>query len=352
MLALFPYFGPEETGGVQLSGQLAWAGLQAAFNDTRPRPHLFSFGAPAQQLQDEQITFVTSKRQAISAALRHGGAVHTVLIWHIGLLKLLPFFRSRGGRVILFLHGIEVWRRQDWLTQQLLKRVNLFLSNSDYTWQRFLSHQPGLTTAPHRTVPLGAGEAPASIGPGPDQPPAALIISRLAKDEDYKGHRQLIEVWPQVMKQIPAARLWIAGKGNLQHELARMVNDRGLQENIRFWGFISETQKEALLERCRCLVMPSRGEGFGLVYLEAMRLGRPCLVSTIDAGQEVVRPPEAGLAANPDDQQALTGGLVQLLRNGPHWDELSANARRRYLDNFTTAHFQQRLVAAIRPYLQ
>jgi len=76
--------------------------------------------------------------------------------------------------------------------------------------------------------------------------------------------------------------------------------------------------------------MPSRGEGFGLVYLEAMRLGRPCLVSTMDAGREVVNPPEAGLAANPDNQEELVSAVCRLLADRAEWRQWSAQARRRY----------------------
>jgi glycosyltransferase involved in cell wall biosynthesis len=93
--------------------------------------------------------------------------------------------------------------------------------------------------------------------------------------------------------------------------------------------------------------MPSRGEGFGLVYLEAMRLGRPCLVSTHDAGQEVVRPPEAGLAADVDNPRELANALCRLLEDGPEWQAWSEQARKRYLSAFTARHFQARLLQAL-----
>lgn len=99
--------------------------------------------------------------------------------------------------------------------------------------------------------------------------------------------------------------------------------------------------------RCRCLALPSRGEGFGLVYLEAMRMGRPCLVSTLDAGREVVNPPEAGLAADPDDLRELTDAACELLNAGPQWERWSDQARRRYEATFTAEDFQNRLLAAL-----
>jgi glycosyltransferase involved in cell wall biosynthesis len=93
--------------------------------------------------------------------------------------------------------------------------------------------------------------------------------------------------------------------------------------------------------------MPSRGEGFGLVYLEAMRLGRPCLVSKEDAGHEVVNPPEAGLAVDPGDSEELTKAVVRLMSDGDEWREWSHRARLRYETHYTAEQFQMRLLRAL-----
>jgi glycosyltransferase involved in cell wall biosynthesis len=122
-----------------------------------------------------------------------------------------------------------------------------------------------------------------------------------------------------------------------------------LAERVRFFGAVSEAGKEELLARCRCLAMPSRGEGFGLVYLEAMRMGRPCLVSNDDAGREVVNPPQAGLAVNLGDPQLLSRAIVELLTPGARWESWSAQARLRYETQFTAEHFRQRLLSAFSP---
>jgi glycosyltransferase involved in cell wall biosynthesis len=129
--------------------------------------------------------------------------------------------------------------------------------------------------------------------------------------------------------------------------LEQLARARGLSGRVCFFGQVSEEQKLDLIARCRCLAMPSRGEGFGLVYLEAMRMGRPCLVSDQDAGREVVNPPEAGLAASPDNPQQLAVATAQLLTAGPEWDRWSSQARRRYEAQFTARHFSERLNAAL-----
>ncbi|MFV9507624.1 MAG: glycosyltransferase family 4 protein [Oscillochloridaceae bacterium umkhey_bin13] len=329
-------------GGVQLSGQIALEGLR-----NTALTHLLAYGPGSSQYVTADTAIVGSQAAAIHAALAMQPRHDRILVWHIGLLKLRPFLRTLAP-TYLFLHGIEIWRKHDPLTRLLLRRVDHFLSNSDHTWQRFLGYYPHLRARPHTMVHLGL-EAPAPLlPPPPSDPPAALILGRIARAEDYKGHRELITAWSLVRRVVPTAQLWIAGDGDLRPELEVLAQAQGLTDAIHFFGRVSETQKQDLLASCRCLAMPSRGEGFGLVYLEAMRLGRPCLVSDADAGREVVNPPEAGLAVDPTDRSALATALIRLLHPGPQWHAWSAQARTRYETHFTAAHFQQRLLEALR----
>jgi phosphatidylinositol alpha-1,6-mannosyltransferase len=173
------------------------------------------------------------------------------------------------------------------------------------------------------------------------------MLGRLARSEDYKGHREMINAWPLVLERVPSAKLWIAGAGDLRPTLDENIQRLRLQEHIKFWGLVSEIEKEELLTRCRCLAMPSRGEGFGLVYIEAMRMGRPCLVSVLDAGREVVNPPEAGLMADVVKPEELADAVCRLLTPGRLWDDWSRAAQRRYESLFSAAHFQDRLMDAL-----
>jgi phosphatidylinositol alpha-1,6-mannosyltransferase len=339
VLGLFPGLHAEVIGGIEVSGRVAWEAVTLAAG--RGRCRLISTGGPAGRLG------LRSKLGAIAAASRGRWSAGTVLVWHLGLLKLLPFLRVGDARIVVFLHGIEAWRRPDWLTRRLLGRVDLFLSNSQHTWDRFTACNPASAGAAHRVTYLGLGSPPAQSPPPPGSVPVALMIGRLVRAEDYKGHREMIAAWPQVRAELPGAELWIVGDGNLRPDLEREARRGGVGGHVRFWGQVSEAEKEARLLQARCLALPSRAEGFGLVYLEAMRLGRPCLVSLADAGQEVVAPPEAGLAVDPRDTGALAAATVRLLTTGPEWSRWSEQARRRYGRHFTADRFQARLLASM-----
>jgi len=347
VLLVAPCLHDRRYGGVQKIGQIAWEAI--AGSGTMERSELLCYGrncARNGRRSGDGERCVASKLAAALAALRLRGRADFILVWHLHMLQLFPLLWRSGARVGLFLHGIECWRKPGADLERWLPRVDFFLANSRYTWERFVQNNPRWSRSEHFIAPLGIGEA-VPAAPVPQGRPAAFVVGRMDRSEDYKGHRQLIQAWPGVLEHVPEAELWIAGSGDLQPELARLVEAGQLGHRVRFYGAISEEEKEQLLTNCRCLAMPSRGEGFGLVYLEAMRLGRPCLVSTLDAGREVVNPPEAGLAVDPDDPRAVADAVCRLLAPGEEWDRWSSSARRRYESCFTAAAFQRRLLQAL-----
>ena len=264
----------------------------------------------------------------------------TTLFMHLGLTKFLLFGRCLG-KVKVFLHGIEAWRVLPWWHKRVLRKVDHFLSNSQFTWDRFLYFNPEFAHVKHDVVHLGIGEACEYALPDKEVP-AALIIGRMSKSEDYKGHRELISIWPEVRKIVSNAELWIVGTGDLKPDLERLAQGR---DGIRFFGKVDEDTKQDLLRRCRFFAMPSRNEGFGLVYLEAMRQGRPCLVSDCDAGREVVA--QCGIEVNSDDHYKLCACVVQLLRSENNGNLIGKLAYRLYSEKFTSNMFLERFSKSV-----
>src|SRR5258705_511962 len=256
VLGLFPAFQNGRLGGIEESGRLGWDSITSTTNAA-----LVYYANPAAYKLGEKYH---TRLQTVAAVLKIKSQPQTLLVWHVGLMKLVPFIRQHPGKVFLFLHGIETWKKHRWLTRRLLNRVDVFLSNSEFTWQKFLEYNASFHQSRHLRVSLGTGETAAAVAIPRDSPPAALMVSRLAVSEDYKGHREVIAAWPSVQRSNPLAELWIAGDGDLRAELEHAVRELRLEDAVKFLGKVSEEQKHDLLKRCRCLVMPSRGEGFGL----------------------------------------------------------------------------------------
>lgn len=355
-VGLFPDLAKDQIGGVQTSGRLTAQALrELAGTHTRAgrleqvrlleyRPRVLAGGKITRRGPNR------ARASAVAQAVAMPASTRLVLVWHLDLVPLLTVLRTRRATVTVFLLGIEAWRPVPPLVRRILLshrfQVRL-LAISGYTWDRFRAVNPDLGALAHCVVPLGIGCAVPSRPGVPEGPPTALMLGRMARRERYKGHAEVLVAWSRVMARLPEARLWVAGDGDLRPELEGLAGRLGLGTSVRFLGQVSEAAKQDLIERCRALALPSRGEGFGLVYAEAMRLGRPCLVGPADGGREVVNPPEAGLAADPADPEALAGALCRLLTPGRQWDEWSAAAEARYRAHFTATHFQRRLAETL-----
>jgi phosphatidyl-myo-inositol dimannoside synthase len=335
-------------GGVQVSGQIAWDGIASSplFEHARLLCYGRTCSHPGCGCDSSLISCNRSKLRLIKSAFLLRPSADLILFWHVRMLKLLPFLRPGPVRVVLFVHGVECWEPLTGIIGHQLARVDAVFYTSRFSLEKFIQANPASRRAVTWTVPLGIDAEDSSPAP-PESPPAALIVGRMLRSEDYKGHRQLINVWPQVLERTPAAELWIAGTGDLEPELKSLASSNA-GKSIRFFGPVSQQTKLDLLRRCRCFAMPSLNEGFGLVYLEAMRLGRPCLVHSSGAGTEVIVPPEAGLAANADNPGELVAALSRLLRPGEEWDRWSHRARELYNSSYTARQFQKRLMNSLK----
>ncbi len=349
LLGLFPAFHTPNPGGIQVSGMLAWEAVQQACDARGSHAHAVQIDLSNTAADDIALnsTMLRSRSGAAVQVLRARWSPQVVLCWHADLLRLLPLIRDAQRRV-LFLHGIEVWDTPGWLKQRLYSGLDLLIANSAFTLARARAAAPVLKRVRGVVVPLGVGE-PCLETPLPQDPPAAVMLGRLDRGERYKGHVPVLEAWARVLERVPNAQLWIVGEGDLRQELEESVRVLALSSHVTFFGRVDEQRKDELLAKARCLLLPSRAEGFGIVYAEAMRLGRPSLVGVADAGREVVNPPEAGLAADPDDPRSLSESIVRLLTPGAEWDAWSRAASMRHAQLYTARAFQQRLVASLWP---
>jgi phosphatidylinositol alpha-1,6-mannosyltransferase len=178
-------------------------------------------------------------------------------------------------------------------------------------------------------------------------PHAVVIVGRMATSDRYKGHDQLIDAWPLVVARIPQATLVCVGEGDDVPRLRQKANDSGVGSSIHFTGFVDEATRAAIYQRAKLLAMPSRREGFGLVYVEAMAAGVPCIGSIHDAAPDVIVDGETGYLVDQADRQGLAGRIVDVLGNDALARRLGAAGRGRYERLFTYEAFRDRLVAAV-----
>jgi phosphatidyl-myo-inositol dimannoside synthase len=274
-----------------------------------------------------------------------------VFFSHLSLARAhayLPTFVRRPYGV--FLHGIEAWRPLGPLERGLLGGAALRIANSRFTARQVMLANPGIGAI--EVCPLAVPPA-AEVARQPESdvasaldigPQAVLLVGRLSAAERYKGHDALLDAWPVVATAFPQARLVFAGDGDDRARLVQKADALGLAGCVLFPGFVSAATLAALYDRATLFAMPSRGEGFGLVYLEAMAHGLPCLGSIHDAAGEIIDDGVTGFLVDQGDGAALTARLSELLGNAAACARMGAAGRRRVAEQFSYRRFAERFI--------
>ena len=269
-----------------------------------------------------------SKRHYLQAlAAQMGKPCDLVICGHINLLPLATVI-SLIQRVplILQVHGIDVWQPPNLLRRICVKQVSAVWSVSSVTrdrmnaWARLPLDR--YVVIPNTIHMERYGVAPRRIDLqqryGLEGKKVILTLARLDARERYKGIDEILDSLPALLQQEPNLCYLIAGDGDDQPRLAAKAQNLGLAEKVIFAGYVPEADKADLLRLADVFAMPGRGEGFGIVYLEAMACGVPVVGSQLDGSQDALKNGQLGPLVNPDDPGSLQAGLLQALNARKH----------------------------------
>jgi glycosyltransferase involved in cell wall biosynthesis len=177
--------------------------------------------------------------------------------------------------------------------------------------------------------------------------PRLLCVGRLIP---IKGHIVLLRALAEARLRVPGLRLDIAGRGPLEPALRALAKELELEEAVRFLGHVTPIQQA--IEDTAVVVVPSLGEGFGMVALEAMERARPVIAAEIGGLGELVEDGVTGLLVPPGDAAALADALVRLAGDLPGAAALGEAGRRRALDHFLQERCTDRTELLYRAQLQ
>jgi phosphatidylinositol alpha-1,6-mannosyltransferase len=267
------------------------------------------------------------------------------------LARVHPRFPWRKIDSIVFMHGIEVWERAKHSWILACRRADLLICNSEFTRSRADALHGGFGTA--KICWLATEPGVEELSRYSEQKLVQiLVVGRMSQENAYKGHRELIECWPTVMERIPEARLVFIGRGSLVPELQALTRSLSLDARVEFRGFVSETELNVAYSQSTAFALPSRGEGFGLVYVEAMRHGLPVIASIHDAGAEVIVDGVTGLLVNLDKIGDLAEKICSILSNPILAQEMGRAGRLRWQAYFTYNAFRSRFLSIFDRYCE
>lgn len=246
-----------------------------------------------------------------------------LLFDHVHLSASLRLSRQGRTQVAVYVHGSEIAPTPSRSVTRLLNRADRILSNSAFIRGLVLQ------AVPHANVDLvypcidRSREALwASLdesGNSGERPPNVLLVGRMDASQwrrgSGKGHDKLLAIWPDVVYRIPEAQLWFVGGGDDESRLRDAARDRGLLTSVHFFGPLDGHDLADSYRQSAVYAMPSRNEGFGIVYAEAMYHGLPCIASRDSGASEILEDGITGHLIDNSDTGELRSRLLELLLN-------------------------------------
>lgn len=285
---------------------------------------------------------------SISRALR--GKYEIIYCAHVNLLPVARICQQlTGAPIVLAIYGIEVWSpKPDRIRKIIQSNVNLIVSISETTADRFLQW----CDVPREKVAIvpnaidldlyrkgGTGQLPqvlksATVGR------IIMTMGRLVGQDRAKGFDEILSIMPRLLERYEDLYYVIVGDGPDRERLEAKARETGVADRVIFTGRIPEDCKIDVLSSADVYAMPSRGEGFGFVILEALACGVPVVASISDGTREAIRDGSLGWLADPDDENSIINAIEGALQSN---DEIPDG-----LAYFDFPHFTQRLSNIIR----
>jgi phosphatidylinositol alpha-1,6-mannosyltransferase len=263
---------------------------------------------------------------------------------------------ARHAKSVVWTHGLEVWEPLSIFRRHALRSADLIVAPSNDT-ANYVASEQDVPRERIRVLPWALDpqfEALLTPKPGPALPanfPAGRIIltvGRWLADERYKGMDTLITALPRLLMEWPDVQLVAVGEGDDQEWLEQIADGRGVLRHVHFLSGLTYPEIAACYQACEIFALPSRGEGFGLVYLEAMACGKPVIGGAHGGAPEVIDDGKTGYLVQHGDAGQLATSLDALLADPALGREMGARGRERVEREFRFNIFAKSLKKILR----
>ena len=274
--------------------------------------------------------FGQQKINFVKAAVQKGCNSKVVILSHINLLLigyLIKIFSPRT-KIILFAHGIEVWEPLNSFKKHLLKNCDKILCVSAFTQQKMIEvHQlkaAQLMVLNNCLDPFlelqGSAVKDEKLLAGFNFTKTDIILltlTRLSSKELYKGYDHVMESIHALKQEYPQIKYLLVGNYDAaeKQRLDGIIQKLSLQNQVVFTGYIPDEELSRHYQLADVYIMPSKKEGFGIVFIEAMYYGLPVIAGNKDGSADALLQGRLGLLINPDDQAAINDAIKKVLVN-------------------------------------
>lgn len=279
-------------------------------------------------------------RFVLQSVLR-GSRCKTVILSHINLSPVGLWIKrlSPNTRIILFAHGIEVWRELRPLQKKMLRKADLIVAVSEFTRSRLAAQYqvdrirvinncidpflpPPVTE--RRIIRENLGFAPDDF--------VLLTVSRMTGREINKNYDKVLLALKQLKPDIPNLRYLMVGRYDAAEykRLMEKIEAYDMQGDVRLAGYIPDAELSSYYNAADVYVMPSKKEGFGITFVEAMYFGLPVIGGNSDGTTDALMDGKLGLLVDPERQVDITSAVAKMYVNHASFKP----DRQTVLDNF------------------
>lgn len=278
-----------------------------------------------------------------------------ILCGHLNFAPVaLWLYRFTGVPYWIIVYGIDAWSVQNQWKVEALRAAEKIISISGYTRDRLIAEQ-NLSAAKISLLPVTFDASRFEISHKPSylleryglksEQPVIMTVTRLASADRYKGYDQILNALPEIRRYLPDVHYVLVGEGGDRLRIEQLITQLDLQDCVTLAGFIPDQELGDHYNLCDVFAMPSKGEGFGIVYLEALACGKPTLGGNQDGAIDALCHGELGVLVDPDDVDAIAQTLTQILQ-GTYPHPLlyqPAALRQAVINQYGFAHFKQTL---------
>ncbi len=326
------------TGGIQKMTRTLAYSLSCIAKQEHWDFNLFSlydsrYDLMSQYLPHENYTGFGNNRTTLALETKKvASKADIVILSHINLSLLGITIKKINPKCKIWLiaHGIEVWRPVSFIKKALLKRYcDKIICVSEFTKQQMINwHQ----SDPDKCTVLNNVVDPFINLPETFEKPAYLLnrygldtsnqviftLTRLASSEQYKGYEQVIKSLNRLKVEFPNIKYILSGQYDAieGNRIRALINKYDVVDNVILTGFLNENELTDHFLLSDLFVLPSKKEGFGIVFIEALACGLPVVCGNADGSIDAIRNGELGTAINVDDLDELEAAIAQNLKKG------------------------------------
>lgn len=277
-----------------------------------------------------------------------------IIVGHVLLIPILILARifRPEARIFLNTYGYEVWddprfrKAPQWEKLIVGPLVNKVISISQFTAQK-MQQSYRIPEAKFRILaPAVNTEGMVTLGEergGKYHQPVLLSVTRLTENDWYKGVDKVLECLPVVLREFPQVTYCVIGEGALKQKYIDYARELGISEHVNFLGYVGEQDLINAYLQAYLFILPSQGEGFGIVYIEAWKHALPVIASNCDAASEIIDDGVDGFLVDPYDRQHLENRVLQLLRDPDLAQRMGWAGQNKVLTQYSNSIFRQTL---------